>query len=238
MTFKSWFRATVGEGTYGRMEYFLRPKLRRGQPLNGQVHRQKMFRDIIGVLPPRAIVETGAFRGTSTAFFSSLAVPVYAVEINPRFFAYCKARFRRHGRSVSMFQGDSRDFLAALSKDPSVPSDSVFFYLDAHWKEDLPLRREVELIFGHWKRSVVMIDDFCVPGTAYGFDAYGPDRTLNLDYLMPAIKALKLAVYFPSVDVAEETGWKRGTAVLCQDETLITALDKLGSLKRFPVGAA
>ncbi len=81
-----------------------------------------------------------------------------------------------------------------------------------------------------------MIDDFYVPGTDYGFDSYGPDRTLDLDYLMPAVSALKLAVYLPSVDVAEETGWKRGTAVLCQDEALIAKLDKLGSLKRFAVG--
>ena len=234
---KQWFRSTVGEQNYGRIEYFLRPKLRHGQPLNGQVHRQKMFRDIVGMFPPQAIVETGAFRGTSTSFFASMAVPVYAVEINPRFYGYCATRFRRQQQSVTVSHGDSRSFLQALAVDPSVPKASVFFYLDAHWKEDLPLRGEVELIFSNWQHSVVMIDDFCVPGTAYGFDAYGPDRTLDLDYLMPVLIAKKLAVYFPSVDVSQETGWKRGTAILCQDEALMAAMDKLGSLKRFPLPA-
>ncbi len=127
MTIKSWIRAALGERAYGRIEYFLRPKLRRGQPLNGQVHRQKMFRDIIGTFPLRAIVETGAFRGTTTQFFSSLAVPVYAVEINPRFFAYCKARFRHVKQWVSMFEGDSRTFLRQLSEAALVPLDSMFF---------------------------------------------------------------------------------------------------------------
>lgn len=235
MTLKSWFKSKIGEDNYGRMEYFLRPKLKKGQPLNGQVHRQRMFRDITGIFPLQAIVETGAFRGTSTAFFASLGVPVYTVEINPRFYRYCATRFQNQQQSVFVSFGDSRSFLQALGNDPSVPKSSVFFYLDAHWKEDLPLRGEVELIFRHWRQSVVMIDDFCVPETSYGFDAYGPDRTLNLDYLMPVLIAQKLAVFFPSVDAAQETGWKRGTAVLCQDEALIAALDKLDSLRRFPI---
>ncbi|MFN0038621.1 MAG: hypothetical protein ACKVP2_03825 [Burkholderiales bacterium] len=233
MSPKQLFRAMVGDFNYGRIEYFLRPKLRKGQPLNGQAHRQKIFSDIVKNFPLQAIVETGAFRGTTTSFLVRTGLPVYSVEINPRYYGYCAARFRNAKESVRIALGDSRAFLQELSGDLSVPKQWVFFYLDAHWKDDLPLRREVELIFTNWKNSLVMIDDFCVPGTGYGFDAYGPDNTLDIDYLMPVVSALDLAVFFPSVDVSQETGWKRGTAVLCQDRDMIAAIQKWGTVNRY-----
>jgi hypothetical protein len=40
----------------------------------------------------------------------------------------------------------------------------LFFYLDAHWNEDLPLAEEIDLIFSRSPCAVVMIDDFEVPG--------------------------------------------------------------------------
>ncbi|MGH8678929.1 MAG: hypothetical protein ACREUQ_11315 [Burkholderiales bacterium] len=234
MKLKKLFRSMIGETNYGRMEYFLRPKLRNGQPLNGQAHRQRIFSDIVHNFPLRAIVETGAFRGTTTSFFARMALPVYAVEINPRFYSYCAMRFRHAKKNVRISFGDSRSFLKGLWEDPSVPKQSVFFYLDAHWSNDLPLRGEVEMIFSHWKKSVVMIDDFCVPGTDYGFDSYSPDKTLDLDYLMPVLAAQKLAVFFPSVDSSQETGWKRGTAVLCQDDEIMATMEKFDTLRRYP----
>lgn len=223
----------IGESNYGRMEYFLKPKLRDGRPLNGQAHRQRIFSDIVRNFPLQAIVETGAFRGTTTSFFSRMGLPVYAVEINPRFYSYCATRFRHARETVHIAFGDSRSFLNELRDDPSVPKRSVFFYLDAHWSNDLPLRGEVEIIFSHWEKSVVMIDDFRVPGTDYGFDDYGPGKTLDLDYLMPVVSARKLAVFFPSVDQSQETGWKRGTAVLCQDGEIVATLEKFDTLRRY-----
>jgi len=48
-----------------------------------------------------------------------------------------------------------------------------------------PLRDELEIIFNSWSNSVVMVDDFQVPGTEYGYDDYGPGRVLNITYLEP-----------------------------------------------------
>jgi len=97
--------------------------------------------------------------------------------------------------------------------------EDVFFYLDAHREDDLPLREELEIIFTYWQRPIVMIDDFQVPDSDYAFDDYGPGKTLNLDYLQPVIAAYNISVFFPAVDVAEETGVKRGCVVLCQEKT-------------------
>ena len=52
----------------------------------------------------------------------------------------------------------------------------TFFFLDAHGREHLPLREELEIILTHWREAIVMIDDFEVPGTDYGYDDYGPGK--------------------------------------------------------------
>ena len=45
------------------------------------------------------------------------------------------------------------------------------------------LREELEIIFSTWSRPIVMIDDFAVPESAYGYDDYGPGKTLDLSYI-------------------------------------------------------
>lgn len=121
-----------------------------------------------------------------------------------------------------------------LCKDTAVPKEDVFFYLDAHWKDDLPLREELEIIFSHWARPIVMIDDFQVPDSDYSFDDYGPGKTLNLDYLGPVISAHNIAVFFPAVAASEETGVKRGCVVLCQQETGMEIEKSIATLLRYP----
>jgi hypothetical protein len=52
----------------------------------------------------------------------------------------------------------------------------VFFYLDAHWYDDV-LAEEFDLIAEHWARYVVMIDDFVVPhDPGYEYDTYAAGR--------------------------------------------------------------
>jgi hypothetical protein len=198
------------------LEYYFRPSVREpsGGPLNGQYVRQQIVLQLLRAVPFEAIVETGTYRGSSTEFFATQSrVPVHTVESFPRFFYYSKLRFRRRPH-VRVACGDSREFLRRLDKDPTFPKHLVFFYLDAHWYEELPLREEVELITGSWKDAAIMIDDFEVPGdTGYGFDNYGPDKRLCLEYL-PPLSSLGMTAYFPAVPSTKETGPRRGCVVL------------------------
>jgi len=205
-----------------------------GGPFNGQQFRQRIFFDLINQFPVKAIIETGTYRGTTTTLFATTPLPVYSVETHPRFYAYSKMRFRHQRNKVHLYNNDSRAFLTMLSKDPVVPKEAVFFYLDAHWKDDLPLREELEIIFTYWQRPIVMIDDFQVPDSDYNFDDYGPGKTLNLDYLQPVITAYNISVFFPAVDVAEETGVKRGCVVLCQEKTGTEIEESISSLQVYP----
>ena len=216
----------------GTLEYLLRPSVRNpnGGPLNGQRVRQQIVLDLMRALPLRAIVETGTFRGSTTEFLAAQSrLPVYTVEAVPRFFHYARLRLLRFPR-VRLVHGDSRAFLAWLAEDPQVPNTDVFFYLDAHWYEDLPLRAEVELIARSWRGAVIMIDDFEVPGDAgYGFDDYGPGKRLCLDYL-PPLATIGMDAYFPTAPSQAESGAKRGCVVLA-DRAVASRVAALPSLR-------
>lgn len=212
-------KRVIGDGILGRVDLFRHSSWKNsfGGPFNGQQFRQRIFFDILYYFPIQAIVETGTYYGTTTALFAATRLPVYTTEINRRRVSYARMRFLFNRDNVNLYHKDSRSFLRALSRDSSVPREDVFFYLDAHWGEDLPLQEELEIIFSNWERAIVMIDDFQVPNSDYGFDKYGPGKVLNQSYLEPVVSAHKISAFFPSVNASEETGEKRGCVVLCQE---------------------
>lgn len=92
--------------------------------------------------------------------------------------------------------------------DPEAPT---LCYLDAHWAADLPLREEVAIVFAHWHRPLVVVDDFEVPDdTGYAFDRYG-DTVIGFGLLppLPGVDA-----YLPATPATDETGARRGWVVL------------------------
>ncbi|MST93995.1 MAG: hypothetical protein EXS33_01755 [Pedosphaera sp.] len=198
---------------------------------NGQRHRKKIFGDIIANLPVEAIVETGTWIGNTTAYMAQTSEkPVCSCELNARFHAIAKLRLAGIER-VQLELNDSRSFLQKLTTGGLVEK-CVFFYLDAHWYDDLPLAKEVDLIAAHWKRFIVMIDDFKVsddPG--YEFDDYGNGKTLALPLINEAIAAHQLAAFFPAAAARDETGARRGCVVLASRGELAGKLSQLTSLR-------
>jgi hypothetical protein len=200
---------------------------------NQQVQRKQIFEQIISSIALDRILETGCFIGNSTSFMSQASgLPVLSSEINPHFFRV--ARRRLAGLSgVVVEQTDSRQFLRSIV-ERGLCGERTFFYLDAHWREDLPLREEVELIGTHWSQFVIMIDDFEVPDDpGYGFDRYGRDKMLTLAYLRQKIDAHNLVAFFPAARSESESGGVRGCVVLANDETYIRQLEQVPSLRRY-----
>lgn len=227
-------RIFIGECNMGRVDFFLHPGMRHswGGPFNGQKFRERIFFDLLSCFQIKAIVETGTFHGTTTALFAATSLPVYSVELYARRFGYAKMRFRFNRANVRLYHGDSRSFLRGLAEDATVAQEDVFFYLDAHWGLDLPLLEELQIIFSKWRRPIVMVDDFHVPASDYGFDNYGPGKALNLAYIEPVVSAHKLSVFFPAVSSTEETGSARGCVVLCREESGIELNSKIKTLVR------
>lgn len=156
-----------------------------GGPFNGQTARQALFREIIGNTQPHAIVETGTYLGTTTEFMAQTGLPVFTIEAHPRNYGFARARFWRR-RNITLLQGDSRTALRTLFDGPlqRLSSCTLFFYLDAHWNENLPLAEEIDIVFGRCPSAVVMVDDFQVPADpGYGYDDYGPGKALVSGYI-------------------------------------------------------
>jgi SAM-dependent methyltransferase len=185
----------------GMFDYIRSPDRGAGWgPFNGQTARQALFVDIIAKAQPHAIVETGTFLGATTELMCQTGLPVFSIELSPRNYGFARARFWRR-RNLKLFQGDSRTALLGLFKGPlnSFSGLVVFFYLDAHWNDDLPLAEEIDIILGRCPLAVVMVDDFEVPSDAgYGYDDYGPGKALVLDYIRTAISAHQLQAFYPS----------------------------------------
>jgi hypothetical protein len=200
-------RRLLSEQTIGLLDYIRSPDRGTGWgPFNGQIARQALFVDIITNIRPHAIVETGTFLGDTTELMSQTGLPVFTFELNPRNYGYARARFWRT-RNVKLLHGDSRTGLRRLFEGAlhSLSSGTLFFYLDAHWNDDLPLAEELDVIFGRCPLAVVMIDDFEVPSDAgYGYDDYGPGKALVLGYIRPAISAHQLQAFYPSTPSAAD----------------------------------
>ena len=174
---KNILKRLVGNRLLGVIDYYRYPKKREGcfGPMNGQKHRQRIVEKFLRQLPLDAIVETGTYCGTTTAYFASFVdIPIYTVEFNERLQGFSFMALRGI-KNVHRFSGDSRPFLRTLASDPHLEGKMILFYLDAHWYDDLPLAEELEIIFSHWHRAVVLVDDFEVPDDpGYGYDDYGP----------------------------------------------------------------
>jgi len=201
--------------------------------LNNQRGRELIVREVLSTLDVDAIVETGTFRGGSTRFFASqFNLPVYSVEINTQFFEYAKLSLRDLVNCTRR-QGDSRSFLDSLSQESALHSKCIFFYLDAHWGYDLPLTEEIRIITKSWHRTIILIDDFQVPGdNGYAYDDYGPSKKLAISEL-PNLESVGLTAFFPDLPSHEETGARRGCVVLADNDSA-QYLKKTPSLRLWP----
>jgi hypothetical protein len=180
--------------------------------LNGQAARQQVVEQLFENQAIRTVVETGANRGETTAFFAEFGRPVHSCELSPAFFYVAKQRLEPWN-NVTLHLCDSRKMLAKLARAEG-SKDLCLFYLDAHWYADLPLREEIRTIQENWPDFIILIDDFEVPGDAgYGYDRYGKTR-LSLDYIANLVTSAGNDIYFPVIRSGDETGARRGYVFL------------------------
>ena len=205
---------------------------------NGQRERKRLFQQLMETFSFGAIVETGTWLGNTTGYLASVSnLPVYTCEINRHFHALARKRLERFA-NVHCSLADSRSFLTGLSRGELV-SQSVFFYLDAHFYSDLPLGEEFDIVASRWRNFVIMVDDFEVPGDpGYGHDDYGRGKELCLKRFHPIFVKHALVPLFPAAGSSEETGAKRGCVVLTRAGEWAERLGRLQSLREASVATA
>jgi hypothetical protein len=187
----------------------------------------------VSTVAPALILETGTYLGTTTELMAKTGIAIVSVERDARNFGFARMRLRRF-RNVEVRLGDSRvEARRALHFHRSALQSRPFFaYLDAHWNEDLPLAEELDIVFQHCPTAVVMVDDFRVPDDpGYGYDDYGRGKALDELYVRPAVAAHRLAVLYPVLRSTEETGQRRGCAVLARESDWAKPLLATGRLR-------
>ena len=184
--------------------------------MNGQVGRRLLVRRLAAALPVEAGFETGTHRGHTTPFLARVfGCDIWTAEVEPTSAASARGRFSR-SPAIHPVEGDSPTVLAGLT-DHFGPG-RTFFYLDAHWRAQLPLWDELAVVFAYAPDPIVMIDDFAVPDDpGYAYDAYGPGQVLDLEHLAPHVPA-GYSCWFPTLPAAAETGTPRGCVVIARDE--------------------
>ena len=186
--------------------------------MNGQSHRRRVLVELLRRWNPTAIVETGTFRGATTEFFAQLSTAdVFSCDSNPRYLNYARRRLANYS-NIHLHLNDSPVFLASILENLD-SSQRVLAYLDAHWEKNLPLWDEMRIITDSPTPTVVIVDDFKVPGdSGYGFDDYGSGKRLDLDSLAPLLPK-DWEVWAPSLPSSSETGARRGWVVSCSSST-------------------
>lgn len=202
-----------------------------GGPMNGQTARLEIVRALIDKVQPVQIIETGTFRGTTTEWLAGFGIPVVTIEADELAFRFASRRLARFAH-VRVVHGASVAALAALPRE----SDPVLCYLDAHEPASLPLRGELHAIFDRLPRAIVLIDDFAIPDDpGYGFGDYGPGAAVNVEYLQASDLPRGTRLFFPRAPSSEETGHRRGAAVLTGDPRLADVLAATPRLRPWPL---
>lgn len=131
--------------------------------------------------------ETGTYHGETSKIVSQYFEKVITVENNPDFYNIATNTLKNISNCNS-YLGSSPEIMNQYLKEND---SSVFFFLDAHWYDYLPLLDELKTIKEKNLLPVIAIHDFYVPdenGNAkFGYDSY-KDQSLNLSYIESSIK--------------------------------------------------
>jgi len=202
--------------------------------LNGQIKRQYIFAELIKLFHFSAVIETGTHIGTTTLYLHKQSgLPVYSAESDQRRGTHAKIKLLFFPK-IRIFLEESKSFLEKLTALLPVHNNKLFFYLDAHWEDEIPIKEELTIIFDRWKDAVVMVDDFAVPDdSGYACQKWSKEKTLCVEYIKDIIMTFHLTLFFPLADSKSETGHKQGCVVLARDQETINALKQAKTLKTY-----
>ena len=138
-------------------------------------------------------LETGTCLGSTTAWLvENFPFHVRSYEINPQYHAIAMervpgAKVERPHPMVDLVLEDSRGL---VMQDVDGMADRTFVFLDAHWNEHCPLLDELTEISKVGAKPCILIHDFQVPGTDFGFDKMPDGRPFNLELIGGHLNAI------------------------------------------------
>ena len=159
-------------------------------------------------------LETGTCLGSTTAWLvGNFPFHVRSYEISPQYHAIAMervpgAKVERPHPMVDLVLEDSRGL---VMQDVDGMADRTFVFLDAHWNEHCPLLDELTAIAETKAKPCVIIHDFVVPGTDFGFDKMPDGRPFNLELIQPYLDRIygegKWKHNYPTQVEGAKRGW-------------------------------
>jgi hypothetical protein len=184
--------------------------------------------------------ETGTCLGSTTLWLREHFRHTYTVDVNNVFMGIAHDRFIAAGiRHIRGEEHTSNAMFGRLAGGPEAGNsitaniddsaksilkyksnlwtqqddgDGHFFFLDAHWNDHCPLLEELDAIAAAGIKPCIVIHDFQVPGTDFGFDRF-PDSgyPFNLDAIAPRLDAIygvgKWKRNYPTQVEGARRGW-------------------------------
>jgi hypothetical protein len=158
------------------------------QPFNGDHFIEKKFLELRDKFAIKTIVETGTCLGSSTIFFAKNFEKVVTIESNIEYQSIAIARCQKERiDNVEFVLGDSSKILSdSLVK---LGSETVMFFLDAHWGNNCPLLAELDQIEKSEVMPVIAIHDFYTGDERLGFDSIHGQR-FEYEWILPVVSTI------------------------------------------------
>ena len=149
--------------------------------------------------------ETGTCLGSTALWLAEHFERVHTYEIYEPTWTIALARIpKSFPRSITAHLKHSATGLRAHS------THDAFYFLDAHWGDHCPLLEELDALVGRSNIAIV-IHDFHVPGTTFGFDRMPNGTPFNLDLIRLHLDAIYgvdgWQHNYPSAVAGAERGW-------------------------------
>ena len=146
--------------------------------------------------------ETGTCLGSTALWLGEHFEHVGTFEIHEP--SWLIASERTKGQYIDAFLMNSTDGLKRYGLSNS------FYFLDAHWGDHCPLLDELNVLVG-LKNIAIVIHDFQVPGTTFGFDRMPNGTPFNLDLIRVHLDAIYgvggWRHSYPTAVAGAERGW-------------------------------
>lgn len=123
----------------------------------------------------KTAMETGTCLGSTTIWLANIFDQVTTCEISEEYVKIARCRLAGHDNV------DSRWERSQVITYLAGPHD--FYFLDAHWGDHCPLLSELDFISTHGHKPCILIHDFLVPGTDFGYDKMPDGRPFDMDLI-------------------------------------------------------
>lgn len=156
-------------------------------------------------------IETGTCLGSTAMWLAEHFAEVNTAEVNGRFFMIaakrCEPLLMDTKALVAIHQKTSVEMMRDVS--------AGLYWLDAHWNDHCPLLDELALLAEqhgtHPMKPCILIHDFFVPGTDFGYDCMPDGRPFNLELILGHLDRIygegKWRSNYPTQVAGAKRGW-------------------------------